>query len=88
MSPSSMASNGTEPPEHAVAINRQVWTDMNARYADARASAAWHKSDITWGVWQVPEADLQARCRLTWPGWMLWTSVVALRTFLRGSRDA
>jgi SAM-dependent methyltransferase len=55
-----MASNGTEPPEHAVAINRQVWTDMNARYADARASAAWEKSEITWGVWQVPEADLHA----------------------------
>jgi len=60
VSPSSIGSNTTEPPEDAVAINRQIWTDMNARYADARASAAWHKSDITWGVWQVPEADLHA----------------------------
>ena len=44
----------------SVAINRAVWTDVNARYTDARAGAAWQDPEIAWGVWQVPEAQLRA----------------------------
>ena len=43
-----------------VAVNRAVWTASNARYTDARASAAWQEPEISWGVWQVPEAQLKA----------------------------
>jgi SAM-dependent methyltransferase len=46
--------------EDSVAINRAVWTDVNARYTDARAVAAWQDPEIAWGVWQVPEAQLRA----------------------------
>ena len=38
----------------SVAINRAVWTETNARYTDARASAAWQEPEITWGIWQHP----------------------------------
>ena len=43
----------------SVAVNRAVWTDVNARYTDARASAAWREPEISWGVWQLPEAELR-----------------------------
>ncbi|MBV9168684.1 MAG: hypothetical protein JOZ81_01200, partial [Chloroflexi bacterium] len=46
--------------EDSVAVNRAVWTTMNAQYTDARARAAWQQSEITWGIWQVPEVKLRA----------------------------
>src|SRR5713226_1157244 len=46
--------------EDYVEINRGHWTESNARYTDARASAAWRQSEIAWGVWQVPETQLRA----------------------------
>src|SRR5712691_4210897 len=46
--------------EDYVDINRGHWTEANARYTDARASAAWRQSEIGWGVWQVPETHLHA----------------------------
>ncbi|MBV9542824.1 MAG: class I SAM-dependent methyltransferase [Chloroflexi bacterium] len=46
--------------EDSVAVNRGVWTTMNAQYTDARARAAWQQSEITWGIWQVPEVKLRA----------------------------
>jgi SAM-dependent methyltransferase len=48
------------PDEASIAINRAVWTDVNARYTNARASAAWREPEITWGVWSVPESQLRA----------------------------
>jgi len=42
----------------SVAINRAVWTAVNARYADARAIDAWRQSEIRWGVWHTAEAQL------------------------------
>jgi len=45
------------PDEDAVAINRAVWTETNARYTDARAIAGWQEPDITWGTWHIPEAQ-------------------------------
>jgi SAM-dependent methyltransferase len=49
-----------QPGDDYVAVNRDVWTESNARYTDARASAAWLEPEITWGVWHVPEAQVRA----------------------------
>ncbi len=46
--------------EEAVAINRQRWTAANAEHADAAAQRAWRADEITWGVWHIPERQLQA----------------------------
>jgi SAM-dependent methyltransferase len=48
------------PDDDSVAINRAVWTESNARYTDARASAGWQEPEITWGIWHAPEARLRA----------------------------
>jgi SAM-dependent methyltransferase len=39
--------------------NRDDWTIANVEYTDARASAAWMEDDITWGMYNAPEAELQ-----------------------------
>jgi SAM-dependent methyltransferase len=39
--------------------NREVWTTANAEYTDRRASRAWAREEITWGVFGVPEASLE-----------------------------
>lgn len=38
--------------------NIEVWTRANAEYTDARAEDAWASDEIGYGVWQVPESDL------------------------------
>jgi SAM-dependent methyltransferase len=38
--------------------NREDWTRANAEYTDARASHAWSREEITWGVFGVPEASI------------------------------
>lgn len=38
--------------------NREVWTKVNADYTDAQARRDWDKSEIVWGVWATPEAEL------------------------------
>ena len=45
-------------PDHVV-VNRDAWTATNAAYTDARARSAWSQTEITWGVWGVPESQLQ-----------------------------
>ena len=42
-----------------VARNRELWTKTNAEYTDEKALAAWTAEDITWGVFGVPEDDVQ-----------------------------
>jgi ubiquinone/menaquinone biosynthesis C-methylase UbiE len=46
-------------PDH-VAINREAWTASNAAYTDAAARDDWAETQIRWGVWHVPEAQLRA----------------------------
>lgn len=41
-----------------VAVNREVWTANNQAHTDARARRNWPQEDITWGVWGVPEAQV------------------------------
>lgn len=40
------------------AANRDLWTRVNAEYADEHALRAWAAEEITWGVFNVPEAEL------------------------------
>ncbi len=42
-----------------VARNRELWTRTNAEYTDAKAFEAWTAEEITWGVFGVPEADVE-----------------------------
>ena len=41
-----------------VAVNRANWTRANAEYTDARAHDAWAQEEIEWGVYRVPESEL------------------------------
>ena len=38
--------------------NRAVWTRANADHTDAEADRRWAADDITWGVFEVPEASI------------------------------
>lgn len=41
-------------------VDRNVahWTQANADYTDAQAERAWAKDTIDWGVWGIPETEL------------------------------
>ena len=41
-------------------VRRNVarWTEANAEYTDASAERAWAQDEITWGVWRIPESEL------------------------------
>jgi SAM-dependent methyltransferase len=34
------------------------WTRANAEYTDESAERAWAQDEITWGVWSIPESEL------------------------------
>jgi hypothetical protein len=44
----------------SVGINREVWTRSNERWGDAHALDQWRAAEITWGTWNVPEAECTA----------------------------
>jgi SAM-dependent methyltransferase len=44
-------------PEH-VARNRAYWDDLARHYIEA-GERAWAQDEPTWGIWQVPEAEVQ-----------------------------
>jgi len=44
-------------PKH-VARNRGCWDDLARQYVEA-GERGWAKEEPTWGIWQVPEAELQ-----------------------------
>jgi SAM-dependent methyltransferase len=39
-------------------INRAAWTRKNAEYTDGSARSAWAQEEITWGLWNVPDAEI------------------------------
>jgi SAM-dependent methyltransferase len=45
-------------PSEEARRNRDAWTAANAEYTDRRASHAWGREEITWGVFGVPEASV------------------------------
>lgn len=47
----------SDPPDY-VARNREAWTQSNAEYTGADAARSWAEDDITWGVFGVPEGEL------------------------------
>ncbi|HET9971298.1 MAG TPA: class I SAM-dependent methyltransferase [Streptosporangiaceae bacterium] len=51
--------DGLAAPGGDVAANRELWTRVNAEYADEHAVRAWAAEEITWGIFDVPESQLQ-----------------------------
>jgi len=47
-----------ELPDYAVR-NRAAWTTANARYTAENARDRWAQNHIHWGVWHVPEDEIQ-----------------------------
>jgi SAM-dependent methyltransferase len=41
-----------------IALNRSLWALMNERFTDAAAEEMWVRSDVVWGLFAVPERDL------------------------------
>jgi SAM-dependent methyltransferase len=40
-------------------LNRQYWKDQNRSTYDASAASAWQQAEIAWGIYQVPERQLE-----------------------------
>ena len=49
--------SGSDLPDY-VKVNRDHWTKNNAAYTDGRAEAAWNEVEISWGVWNTPESEV------------------------------
>jgi SAM-dependent methyltransferase len=43
-----------------VEVNRALWKLVNAEFTDEHAAAAWAVTEITWGLFEVPERDVAA----------------------------
>ena len=41
------------------ARNRELWTRSNAEHTGDRAREHWASEEITWGIWNVPEAEVR-----------------------------
>jgi SAM-dependent methyltransferase len=39
--------------------NVELWTRTNAEYTDRAAKQSWEREEIVWGVWAVPESELE-----------------------------
>jgi SAM-dependent methyltransferase len=47
-----------ELPEY-VPGNVALWTKANAEYTGPSAERAWAQDEITWGIWRIPESELE-----------------------------
>src|SRR5438876_261595 len=43
---------------HEADANRDLWTQVSADYADEHAFQAWATDEITWGIFNIPENQL------------------------------
>ncbi len=50
--------SSSEYPEY-VATNVESWTRSNAEYTNESAGRAWAEPEITYGIWHIPESELQ-----------------------------
>ncbi len=41
-----------------VAVNVGIWTEANEKHTDRAAKDAWAQKEITWGLWEIPDAEL------------------------------
>lgn len=44
----------------AAAVNQAIWTDINDQFTDARADDVWQQDEITWGIFDIPDAQVGA----------------------------
>ncbi|GAC1616409.1 MAG: hypothetical protein NVS9B1_26110 [Candidatus Dormibacteraceae bacterium] len=44
-------------PDYAI-INRQAWARKNAEYTDAKADGSWAREGVFWGLWGIPESEI------------------------------
>ena len=42
-------------PDGDAAVNRSLWTLVNAEFTDERAHRSWAADEVTWGLFDVPE---------------------------------
>ena len=54
-----MTSTESSEPQTDLDLNRSLWTQVNADFTDADADRAWTASEITWGLFRVPERQLR-----------------------------
>ena len=47
-------------PGDSVAVNRMLWTLVNAQFTDAHAHDAWAARDVVWGLFDNPESKIDA----------------------------
>ncbi len=40
------------------AKNRELWTKINAEYTAGQAVAKWALTEVTWGLWDIPDSEL------------------------------
>ena len=45
-------------------LNRELWTQINADHTDGSAERAWAETEITWGLFHVPEHEVNALGRV------------------------
>ena len=57
--------SSSDPPKY-VQQNVAYWTQKNADYTDAAAERAWAQDEITWGVWETPESQLNVIGDVEW----------------------
>ncbi|HWS58434.1 MAG TPA: class I SAM-dependent methyltransferase [Actinotalea sp.] len=49
-----------DPRASETALNRELWAVLNERFTDAAADELWSRPEVTWGLFAVPERDLEA----------------------------
>lgn len=42
------------------AINRELWRTVNGQYTDGQADGKWSSDEITWGIFDIPESQVEA----------------------------
>lgn len=40
--------------------NRELWSELNAAHTDSEATTQWAATEIAWGLFGIPEADVDA----------------------------
>lgn len=40
------------------AINRELWAHVNAQYTDGQADQKWSADEISWGIFDIPESQV------------------------------
>ena len=41
-----------------IAVNRELWAIVNARFTNGAAESMWRRPEVVWGLFAVPEREL------------------------------